>query len=134
MYDQVYDAMVSAKIAVKMLTHPQYGLLVDETGGNTSMKNDGHGTNKKFLTAPGAVPKIRSSESDNHFTTMCFTALTGDPVHLRTLCVATGSRPDLAVESGFDEFAFKEATYNEAQIELSQNCGSGKCFPGGRTH
>ena len=42
-----------------------------------------------------------------------------------------GSRPDLAVESGFDEFAFKEDVYNESKIDLLQNCGEGKCFPGG---
>ena len=109
MYDLVYEGTVTAKIAEKLetpewldfdgnkigegqavgrkSTHrlicPKYGLVVDETGGNTSMKNDGHGSNKKYLTAPGDTPRIRSSESDNHFTTMCFTALTGDPV----LCV-----------------------------------------------
>ena len=32
-----------------MFTHPEYGLLVDETGGNTSMTNDGNGSNKNIL-------------------------------------------------------------------------------------
>ena len=109
MYDHVYDAMVSAKIAEKLgvptwldnegneveekdsvgrksthrLTFPLGGLVVDETGGNTSMKNDGNGCNKKYMGRPGDSPQIRSSEAENHFTTMCFTALSGEPV----LCV-----------------------------------------------
>ena len=42
-----------------------------------------------------------------------------------------GSRPDLAVETGFDEFAFGGDEFNEVEIELSKNFGKGKCFPGG---
>ena len=109
MYDHVYDAMVTAKIAVELeeptwldsegneieekeavgrksthkLIFAKYGLVVDETGGNTSMKNDGNGCNKKYVGRPGVTPQIRASESDNHFNTMCFTALNGEPV----LCV-----------------------------------------------
>ena len=109
MYDHVYAAMVDARIAKKLdkatwldsegneveekdavgrksthrLTHPQMGLVVDETGGNTSMKNDGNGRNKKYITHSNETPSLRASEADNHFTTMCFTALSGEPV----LCV-----------------------------------------------
>ena len=42
-------------------------------------------------------------------------------INLKTTCnylrtsFFSGSRPDLAVESGFDEFAFKEDVYNEVK-------------------
>ena len=62
MYDLVYDAMVKARVAVKLdekkevseglpltheLIHPDYVLFVDEVGNNTNMRDDGQigGTN-----------------------------------------------------------------------------------------
>ena len=106
MYDHVYDAMVDAKVAEKLdepawldlegntvdekdsvgrksthrLTHPQMAVVVDETGCNTSMKNDGNGCNRKYVGRAGETPQLRASECDNHYTTMCFTALNGEPV------------------------------------------------------
>ena len=106
MYDHVYDAMVDAKVAEKLdepawldlegntvdekdsvgrksthrLNHPQMAVVVDETGCNTSMKNDGNGCNRKYVGRAGETPQLRASECDNHYTTMCFTALNGEPV------------------------------------------------------
>ena len=60
------------------------GLVVHETGSNTSMKGDGNGQNANFVTCKDKVPSIRAYKCDNHFIAMCFTALNGEPV----LCVA----------------------------------------------
>jgi hypothetical protein len=109
MYKCIYEEMVGAGIAEKLdvpvfmdskgnevdvesaygrkcthkLVKPEMGFLFDETGGNTCMKNDGHVGGRKYVSRSGTKPKLRASESDNHFTTLTVTSLTGEPV----LCV-----------------------------------------------
>lgn len=107
MYDNVYEAMTEAKVAEKLetpafmdkkgnivdnekdaygrkcthkLIEPSMCLVADETGANTAMKGDGHVGGRRFLGRAGDSPSIRSSDVDNHFTSLCFTALTGEPV------------------------------------------------------
>lgn len=90
-------------------------VVVDETGCNTSMKNDGNGCNRKYVGRAGETPQLRASECDNHYTTMCFTALNGDPY-------VAGKSPDLAVEMGFDEFTFdNEEEFDDEDINPAQN-------------
>ena len=111
MYDNVYDAMASANVAEKLevpkwldydgkevdkkdavgrksthrVTYPDGILFVDETNGNTSMKNDGNGRNKKVVARTGTTPQVVSSESENRFTTFCFSAVSGLPVLFVTI-------------------------------------------------
>ena len=65
------------------LVHTELCFLFDETGGNTCMKGDGHVGGQTYLSRTGSKRKVRASESDNYFTTMTVTLLTGEPV----LCV-----------------------------------------------
>ena len=60
------------------LIRPEMCFVFDETGGNTCMKGDGHVGGRKYLGRAGTRPKIRASESDNHFTTLTVTSLTGE--------------------------------------------------------
>ena len=44
-----------------------------------------------------------------------------------------GSKPDLAVEMGFDEFAYTGETFHADIFNLKDNSRKGKIFPGGPT-
>ena len=65
------------------LVRPDMCFVFDETGGNTCMKNDGHVGGRKYIRRPGQSAKLRASESDNHFTSLTVSALTGEAA----LCV-----------------------------------------------
>lgn len=64
------------------ITRPDYLLFVDKTGCNTNMKEDGFAGGQLFV-----LPVDMSSQSgrncattDIHFTVLCFTSATGEPV------------------------------------------------------
>ena len=109
MYKCMYDEMVKAGIAEKLdipvymdadgnvvdvekavgrkcthkLIHPEMAFVFDETGGNTCMKADGHVGGRRYVTRKGQRAKLQASESDNHFTSLTVTSLTGEAA----LCV-----------------------------------------------
>lgn len=109
MYKCIYQEMVDCGVALKLdipvymdvdgyvvdvedaygrkcthkLVRPEMCFVFDETGGNTCMKGDGHVGGRRHLCRRGTTPKIQASESDNHFTTLTVTSLTGEPA----LCV-----------------------------------------------
>ena len=104
MYHCIYDEMLLAGVAAKIevpvymdregnpvsvdnaygrkcthkLVRPDMCFVFDETGGNTCMKNDGHAGGKKYIRRTGQAAKMRASESDNHFTSLTVSALTGE--------------------------------------------------------
>jgi hypothetical protein len=131
MYDEVYDAMVLAGVAIKldapiwvnqqgfetdeadafgrkvthMLMHPEYMLFVDEVGCNTSQEGDGaHGGERKIV-GRGTVPKESATTNDNHFTILGFTSASGEPV----MCgvIIEGSKIRSYIVTGMDIFATK---------------------------
>jgi hypothetical protein len=107
MYDLVYNEMVCCGVATKlnapvyfnknneivnsdddskvgtlsdvMVNDPSYILFVDETGSSTNMINDKHG-NKKVIAEKGFGGTKSAITSDLRYTTMGFTAATGQPV------------------------------------------------------
>jgi hypothetical protein len=62
-----------------MVNDPSYILFVDETGSSTNMINDKHG-NKKVIAEKGFGGTKSAITSDLRYTTMGFTAATGQPV------------------------------------------------------
>ena len=104
MYDDVYDSMVDAGVAIKLdqpldhqtgrlhvnykLTHPEMCLVVDEVGANLNQKDDGHIGGQKFMCEVGAIPQMKVSTKDKHFTLLGFTTLSGEAV--MCLLILTG--------------------------------------------
>ena len=106
MYDQIYDMMVEAGVAVKKdypewmdaygdivyednalgckVTHdlirPEMCIVMDEVGGNTSQKGDGNKGGEKFIVPKGMIPQLKANAQDKHFTLLGLTTLGGDPV------------------------------------------------------
>lgn len=108
MYDEVYDMMVKAGVAIKLdekvmldidgkvvyskeemygrppqfqVTKPEQILFVDETGSNTNQKDDGLEGGQRIVTgAKQTEGACIGSTTDIHFTVLCFTAGTGEPV------------------------------------------------------
>ena len=94
---QVYNCMVEAGVASMLddfsdeypgtlrtkfhLKHPDMCLVVDEVGCNSSQRGDGHICGQKYQCESGTIPQINASHSnERHFTTLCFTSLSGEVV------------------------------------------------------
>ena len=93
MYDQVYEEMEDAKVAVKLnelvwqdskglacepetamgykvtheITHPEMCVVMDEIGGNTSQEGDGHIGGKLLVCGKEIVPQQRVNHKDKHW-------------------------------------------------------------------
>jgi len=107
MYDHVYSAMVTSKVAIELeeevwvkldgtitqyeeestgrktkylLTHPELVFFVDEVGSNTSQRRDGNVGGQKFVVHEAQRALLRSSYADTHFTVLGFTNAQGDPI------------------------------------------------------
>jgi hypothetical protein len=98
MYENVYEAMVSAGIAEKVdspiqfesgrptqykLTHPGFLLFVDETGCNTNQLNDGKvGGGGEFIMPKNDLESgaPTGATTDLHFTVLAFLSGTGEPI------------------------------------------------------
>ena len=112
MYADVYDTMVKAGVASVLeeevsldregnivdddspdkygrktkyiMKHPEWVLFADETGCNTNQKEDGLRGGQLFVLENGYEEGgLTGATTDIHFTVMCFTCATGEPV----LCV-----------------------------------------------
>ena len=156
MYDHIYDELVDAKVAYKLntpiwldingnpchvddsfgckVTHslltPEMCIVMDEVGGNTSQKGDGHIGGELLICAKGMEPQKKINVKDKHFTLLGLTALNGDPV----MCVIifAGKREQAVVETGMDVFAEEEGEVSDEDF-LNKNSGPNKRFPGGPT-
>ena len=63
------------------ITHPEMILFVDECGSNTNQKNDGQvGGQKYIFSKDGDNTGTLGSNSDLHFTVLCFNNAIGEPV------------------------------------------------------
>ena len=105
-------------------THPDYVLFVDEVSDNTHTKDDGPLGGEKRLWERSGIAKQRYSIADTRWTTLGFTAATGEPV----ICVIIIKAKELNATDtlGIDIFQ----TYDENK-SIAENTGMGKKFPGG---
>ena len=62
------------------LIRPDMYICGDEVGGNLSMKGDGNEAWKLLLGERRYIAQEKASAQNRKFTSICFTALTGDPV------------------------------------------------------
>lgn len=110
------------------ITHPEYCLVGDEVGSNTSQKGDGHVGGKKYVCQKNCVPRRTASKRDKKFTVIGLTNLRGEPV----MCVVIieGTQRLLKVELGVDYSAPWEGSAEDADF-IKKNTGKGKRFPGG---
>ena len=60
---EAYGCKVSLNI-----THPEWMVMADEVGGNTSQKGDGAVGGRKLLVKKGEVPREKITTRDKHFT------------------------------------------------------------------
>lgn len=126
MYDEVVKEMVIAKVAVEFptpvwmdregnivdekssfgckvthdITKPHCCFALDELGGNTSQKGDGHVGGQLLVCGKGDTPQISISTKSKHYTVMGITAFNGEIV----MCVIifAGLKPNALYETGFD--------------------------------
>ena len=156
MYDQVYEHMVDAGLAVKLLSpkwmnkegveagkeesfgcmvthnllYPEMCIVMDEVGGNTSQKGDGLKGGQLIICGKETIPQIKASTNDKHFTLLGLTALNGDPV--MCVLIIEGKRESRLQECGMDIFAQKIGEMTDDNF-FEQSQGPGKRFPGGPT-
>ena len=62
------------------LIHPKFTIHVNEVGGDTRQKGDGHIGGVNFITSPLKKLTTRTADNNNNFTVMCSTYYNGKPV------------------------------------------------------
>eukprot|EP00549_Striatella_unipunctata_P024001 CAMPEP_0118715736 /NCGR_PEP_ID=MMETSP0800-20121206/27067_1 /TAXON_ID=210618 ORGANISM="Striatella unipunctata, Strain CCMP2910" /NCGR_SAMPLE_ID=MMETSP0800 /ASSEMBLY_ACC=CAM_ASM_000638 /LENGTH=145 /DNA_ID=CAMNT_0006621991 /DNA_START=158 /DNA_END=595 /DNA_ORIENTATION=- len=126
MYNKIYDKFVNTKIAERLdspiwcdhhrnevsesmafgkqvdtvLTHPDHLIFVDETGKNTSQKDDGKICSQRHLLETNTKVEQESSTTNRHFTVLGFTAATGEPVICAVIIASAKLAGDVVL--GFD--------------------------------
>ena len=65
--------------------HPDMMLCADEVGHNTNMERDKLPKGCRRVTERGRKAKIPVSNDDIHFTSLCFTTMSGDPIVMVTI-------------------------------------------------
>lgn len=117
-----------------MMEHPEWCLFADETGCNTNQKEDGYRGGQLFVLENGCEEGgLTGVVTDIHFTVMCFTCATGDPV----LCVVimksemTIAEVPISWKWGIDitKSANQDGKCNAELFE--DNCGKEKIISGG---
>jgi hypothetical protein len=160
MYEGVYDAMVSAGVAEKLdhevmldfdgnevddesqmfgrptkyrLLHPENCLFVDETGCNTNQKEDGNIGGRLFvLPVDSAEAGVTGVCTDLHFTVLCFTSGTGEPVLCAVILKSEKDIKDIPISWKLGIDIRRDIISGETDYEvLAQNVGNNKAMHGG---
>jgi hypothetical protein len=124
------------KVTTKLL-HPHCCLTMDETGGDTSMMNDGNVCGEKFVGRKGQAVKRPAGKKAKKYTTIGLTGLDGKPA--MCIIIFSGKKRNVFQETGVDTSLISELTSAglvdpENSLEFfEENFGEGKMFPGGPT-
>ena len=112
------------------VTDPDYVICMDEVGGNTSQKGDGHLGGELMLCETGKSPQRKVNTKNKHYTVLGLTTLSGKPV----MCciIFAGLRENALCETGLDLTAEIIGETSDDDF-LEKNTGKGKAFPGGPT-
>ena len=124
------------KVTTK-LTHPHCCLAMDETGGDTSMMNDGAAAGEKYIGKKGQSLRRPAGKKRKKYTTIGLTGLDGNAA----MCVVifAGVERNVLMETGVDTSKFGDGSnldLDKIQEDLDffrDNFGDGKLFPGGPT-
>ena len=110
------------------IIHPEYVLVMDEVGGNTSQKGDGHVGGELMVCEAGKTPQRKINTRSKHYTLLPITALNGEPV----MCVIifTGKKENALCETGLDLSAEFIGDPDDVDF-FEKNSGEGRAFTGG---
>jgi hypothetical protein len=130
------------------LKYPELIVVGDEVGTNTDQSKEKHVGGERLICAVNEQPNISCTTDDCHFTTIGFTALTGEPVMV-VIIIEKNSELIIPELMGFDKSARWEGSDQvrtalaegqtdhldpeQLAAELKDNMGPGKMFPGGPT-
>ena len=137
-----------------VFTRPDLVLVADECGTNTNMSKEKMSAgNRKHASTKGVTAKIPACTSDCHFTTMVWTALTGEPVMAvviieKELDLTWSEIHGFDIEADWigDDSFYNDIKHSDDSTEalkvamndsvfphelLEMNTGPGKVFPGG---
>jgi hypothetical protein len=162
MYADVYETMVKAGVAKRLdeecsfdksgtiindasdqvfgrkskyvMEHPEWVLFADETGCNTNQKEDGHKGGQLFVLETGYEEGgLTGVTTDIHFTVMCFTCATGEPVLCVIILKSEKPVEEIPISWKWGIDITKNVDNNgTCQAELfDQNCGEDKIICGG---
>jgi hypothetical protein len=163
MYDGVYKAMVLAKVAVELeeermydingeevnlheqcfgrptrykVTRQEQIVFVDETGCNTSQKDDGNVGGQRFILPKECTGKtgLTGSVTDIHFTLLCFTSGKGEPIMCAVILKSEKQVNEIPCSWRFRIDITKNihTTGSSADV-LYNNTGNGSAMSGGPT-
>ena len=112
------------------ITLPEMVVVVDEVGGNTNQKGDGHIGGELMMCEPGKTAQRKINTKDKHYTILTPTALNGEPV----MCciIFTGKKSTTLIETGLDLNAETIGNVSDDDFFV-KNSGPGKRFSGGST-
>jgi len=149
MYNEVYNSLVTAGLAVKHnepvwrsaagdivpeeiafgcksafeLIHPEWLVFVDEAGSNTSQTKDGNVGGQTYLCTKEVRTQQRAATKDAHFTLLGFTAANGKPIMCALIFAAKAMKDEWI--TGFDPFV----KWLGEEEEIEKNMGEGKTLP-----
>ena len=103
-------------------TDPSNVFVIDETGDNTTGKNDGNNAGEKKVGPKGQIPKETVGIKDSHFTVLPVHDLTGKFRLVAVIFASEKLNPSWAL--GVDIFAEID------EEDFANNFGPGKRFPG----
>ena len=110
------------------ILHPDYIICMDEVGGNTSQKGDGHIGGELMLCETGTSPQRKINTKDKHYTVLGLTTLSGKAVMCCVIFAGVNENP--LCETGFDWEAEIIGKTTDTDF-VKKNTGKGKLFPGG---
>ena len=102
---------------------------MDEVGGNTSQKGNGHIGGKLLVCAKGMIPQEKNTR-DKHWTLLGLTALNGDPIMCVIIFAGIGSQAVVEIE--MDVFVEQEGEDSDDDY-FKKNSGKNKRYPRGPT-
>ena len=112
------------------LQYPEMAFVMDEVGGNTSQKGDGHIGGKLLVCAKGMTPQIKINTKDKRWTLLGLTSLNGAAV--MCIIIFVGVREQAIYETGMDIFAEQIGEVSDEDF-FANNSGTNKRYPGGPT-
>lgn len=146
MYDEVYEMMVKAGVAEELpeevmmdingnivesedemygrktkyrITKPEQILFVDETGSNTNQKEDGLIGGQRIVVGNNqAEGACIGSNTDMHFTVLCFTSGTGEPVMCGVILKSEKHVSELSLDITLGIDITKDVLTGRTQSEL----------------
>ena len=113
-----------------VLKYPEMAFVMDEVGGGTSQKGDGHIGGKLRVCGKGMEVRQKINTKEKRWTLLGLTSLNGEPV--MCIIIFAGIREQAIYETGIDIFCKQEGEVSD-KFYFINNSGPGKRFPGGPT-